>query len=348
MKILLLLILLAFNQLSFATTVSQHRHHVPTVNAITFWGYLDNPKITNAIEKKCDVKFSHDVYYTNAQFLDTFNKRSQDFDIVITSNMMYDSIKSKIPDIDSDLYTHVKDYDPYFKRYYSNQGYSHNTVFFTFALMGFLYNPAVVNIDDHQSMFDIFHAAGSNIAILTDDSGEIGNLLTTSNQQKNKTISNGVTKLDYDNLKQLTQNTKVYISSDFNKLYDNDKFAFSYLWSGDSFLFIKKSKKPYKFVLPRNSSSICLDLLIQMKDTPEARCVAHALQDQEILKYLQADTFYFTPYFKNNMNDVLYQQLYHQVKSNLSYYKVIPSVKGFNEYYNDGWQGVKLKLDETH
>jgi hypothetical protein len=20
----------------------------------------------------------------------------------------------------------------------------------------------------------------------------------------------------------------------------------------------------------------------------------------------------------------------------------------FNEYYNDGWQGVKLKLDETH
>ena len=85
-----------------------------------------------------------------------------------------------------------------------------------------------------------------------------------------------------------------------------------------------------------------------MKDTPEARCVAHALQDQEILKYLQADTFYFTPFFKNNMDDALYQQLYHQVKSKLSYYKVIPSVKGFNEYYNEGWQGVKLRLDETH
>lgn len=344
MKKTLILILVLYSVLANAIPKESSRK---TVNAITFWGYLDDPLMTKAIEKKCHVKFSHDVYYTNAQFIDTFNKRSQDFDIVIASNMAYGSIKDKIPKFDSDLYRHVNDYYPYFKDYYYKQDYNKNTVFFAFALMGFLYNPGVINISLSDPMSQIFKNAKNNLVILTDDSGEVGNLITI-NQQYIDPKNRAVAKLNYENLKSLTQDTKVFISGDFNKLYDRSDFAFSYLWSGDALMFIKKYNKSYKFVLPITSTSICLDVLIQMKNTPEAKCVAEALQDKSVLEYLQKDTFYFTPYFENNINDRLYQQLYKQTKTNINYYKIIPPVNGFNEYYNDGWQSVKMKIDEKH
>jgi len=45
-----------------------------TANAIAFYGFLEDPRISEALENQCHVKFSHDAYYTNADFLNVFNK----------------------------------------------------------------------------------------------------------------------------------------------------------------------------------------------------------------------------------------------------------------------------------
>ena len=155
------------------------------------------------------------------------------------------------------------------------------------------------------------------------------------------------TKLSYDNLKKLTQNTNVYITSDFGKVFDNPKFAFAYVWSGDALRYIKESKKPYKFIMPIAATSICTDIIIQMKNTVHAKCVAKALTSSEFLNYFENDTYYFSPYFKNDVNDPLYNEVYQQTKINLSKYKMIQPVYDFDNYYDSQWNIIKVKYLES-
>ncbi|MCX8515042.1 MAG: hypothetical protein ORN24_05680 [Burkholderiales bacterium] len=333
-------LLLTFSLITiFGTAYSESKK---TVNAIAFFGFLDDPKITKVIENKCNVKFSHDIYYTNSEFLNTFNQRKNDYDVMIFSNLIYGSVKDQLPQVNSDLWKVSNNYYPYFKNYYQTHHYAHNVAFFTHAMVGFLYNPNVINITPDQNIFDIFKNAKNNDVILVDDSGEIGNLVTEAYKDKYKI--NHQTKLTYDNLKKLTQNTHVYITSDFNKVYDSPKFAFAYMWSGDALLYIKKSHKPYKFIMPTDATSVCTDLVVQMKDTPQAKCVADVLASPLLLKYFEDDTYYFSPYFKNDIKDKSYANIYNQAKDNLQYYNMIQPVYDFQDYYNSEWEKIKLKF----
>ncbi|MDQ5919962.1 MAG: spermidine/putrescine transport system substrate-binding protein [Pseudomonadota bacterium] len=319
---------------------------VKTVNALAFWGFLDDSKITQIIENKCNVKFSHDAYYTNSEFLNIFNKAKKDYDVMIFSNLIYGSVKDQLPQFNSRLWKASDNYYPYFKNYYLTHGYAHNVAFFTHAMVGFLYNPAVINIKQEQSVFEIFKNAKDNDVILVDDSGEIGNMLTAAYKDKYKI--NTQTKLTYKNLKSLTQNTHVYITSNFNKIYDSPKFAFAYIWSGDALLYIKKSHKPYKFIMPLDATSVCTDLVVQMKNTPQAKCVAQVLASPLLLKYFESETYYFSPYFKKDIKDKSYDEIYSQAKSNLPHYYMIPPVYDFENYYNLQWDSIKLNYIENN
>lgn len=322
-----------------------------TVNVTAFYGFLEDPRISQAVEDQCHVKLSHDAYYTNADFLYAFNKQKNFYDVMIFSNLIYGSIKDQLPDIPtSDLWKSSDNYYPYFKKYYITHHYSHNTAFFTHAIIGFMYNPKLITINPDDKMSDIFKSAKNNSVILADDSGEIGNLLTIGfdndkNIPKNK---DGTVSLTYKNLKRMTQNTKIYITSDFNKVYDSSDFAFSYIWSGDALLYIKKSGKPYKFVIPSNASSICTDLIVQMKNTPEASCAAHVLQNQSTLQYFGEDTYYFSPYFTNSINDPSYENLYAATKKILPKLKMIQPVEDFEKDYNSQWSLIKLKVNQDN
>ena len=110
--------------------------------------------------------------------------------------------------------------------------------------------------------------------------------------------------------------------------------------------FIKNSKKPYKFIMPINATSICTDIIIQMKNNASTECVAKALTSSEFLKYFENDTYYFSPYFKNDVNDPLYDQIYQQAKDNLSKFNMIQPVHDFNDYYDSQWSEVKVKYLE--
>lgn len=316
----------------------------PTVNALAFWGFLDNPKITQLIQDKCNVKFSHDTYWTNSEFLSTYKQRSSEYDIMILSNLIYGSVKDQLPRFNSNLWKTSENYYPYIKNYYLSHNYGKNTAFFTHAMVGFLYNPKNIKITSDQNIFDIFRNAKHNDVVLVDDSGEIGNMLTEAYRKKYKIRTQ--TKLTYDNLRRLTQDSNIYITSDFGKVFDNPKFAFAYVWSGDALKYIKDSKKAYKFIMPTSATSICTDIIVEMKDNPYTQCVAQALTSQEFLKYFENDTYYFSPYFKNDVNDPLYNEVYQQAKSNLSKYKMIQPVHDFNDYYDSKWSEIKVKYME--
>lgn len=322
-----------------------------TINVIAFYGFLEDPRIKNAVEKQCNVKFSHDSYFTNAEFLHDFYTQKDSYDVMIFSNMVYGSIKNQLPNIvRSNLWKSSSEYYPYFREYYQTHHYTHNTAFFTHAIVGFMYNPKLINITPNEKMSDIFKSAKDNNVILVDDSGEIGNLLTIgfSDDKSIKKNSDGSVSLNYKNLKRMTQDTKVYITSDFNKIYDSKNFAFSYIWSGDALLYIKKTGKPYKFVIPSNASSICTDLIVQMKYTPEASCVAHVLQNQSTLQYFEKNTYYFSPYFKNHINDKSYIALYEKTKETLLKLRMIQPVENFERDYNDQWNKLKFKLSNNN
>ncbi|MBA2710144.1 MAG: hypothetical protein H0U57_06095 [Tatlockia sp.] len=319
------------------------------VNVIAFYGFLEDPKIKNAVERQCNVKFSHDSYYTNAEFLHTFHKQKDYYDVMIFSNMIYGTIKNQLPNIvNSNLWKSSDDYYPYFKKYYLTHNYTHNTAFFTHAIVGFMYNPELINITPNETMRDIFKSAKDNNVILVDDSGEIGNLLTIGHTNDNNIKKNNdeTVSLTYKNLKSMTQKSKVYITSDFNKIYDSKKFALSYIWSGDALLYIKKTGKPYKFIIPSNASSICTDLIVQMKDTAETSCVANVLQNQSTLKYFENNTYYFSPYFKNHINDKSYLELYETTKKTLPQLRMIQPVENFEKDYNDNWNKIKLQISK--
>jgi len=322
-----------------------------TVNVTAFYGFLEDPKIKEAVEKQCHVNFSHDAYYTNAEFLRDFYKQNDSYDVMIFSNMVYGTIKNQLPNIkNSELWKSSAEYYPYFKEYYKAHNYNHNTAFFTHAIVGFMYNPAIIEIKPDEKMSDIFKSAKDNNVILVDDSGEIGNLLTIGFSDDNSVKKNndGSVSLIYKNLKRMTQDAKVHITSyEFNKIYDSKNFAFSYIWSGDALLYIKKTGKPYKFVIPSNASSICTDLIVQMKDTPEASCVARVLQNQSTLKHFEKSTYYFSPYFKNHIDDKSYVALvalYEKTKKTLPQLRMIQPVENFEKEYNDSWNKIKLQI----
>lgn len=315
----------------------------PVVNAIAFWGFLDNPNIVNSIESECNVKFSHDRYYTNSEFLDTYESHKNEYDVMVVSNLIYGSIKDEIPILnDSILYTNANNYYPYFKKYYHHNNYPKNIAFLTHAMVGILYNPKNITISNDMDMFDFFKQAKNKDVVLVDDSGEIGNMLTQSYNEHYHT--NKQVKLTYENLKKLTQDSHVYITSEFSKIYENPNFAFAYIWSGDALLFLKSAHKNLKFILPDHSTSICTDLIIQMNNTPQAKCVANYLASQKLQKLFESNTYYFSPYFHNDINDLQYSNLYLYSKKHLSNFKMIEPVHDFRGYYNQNWEEIKLRL----
>lgn len=336
-------LLIAFSSVVYGLPLEQPKK----INVLAFWGYLDNPNIKKSIESTCKVQFSHDSYYTNEEFLETFNNHSSDYDVIIFSNLAYGNIKNKIADNQTDLWKVSLNYYPYFKKYYLEHHYPHNVVFFTHALMGFMYNPNIINILPNQNIFEIFKNAGNNDVVLVDDPAEINNLLTLGDKtSKNFSNKNSNIKINYTNLKKVTQNSKLFITSDFNQIYINESFAFAFLWSGDSLLYINRSNKPYKFVLNRSLSFICTDLLAQIKQTPQAKCVARMLGTPEIMQYVQESTYYFTPYFQNNIDNLQFKELYTETKKMLPYLTWIQPVSDFSEY-NIQWNKIKIRNIET-
>ena len=273
----------------------------PTVNILTWWGYLDYPEIRQIIENKCQANISYDNYYSNTEFTRRWNTQEENYDIIIFSDTIYNSVKSEIARKDSDLWKLSNDYNPIIKKHYHDEKMPSNVVYFIHSLTVFLWNPALVQLNESDTIFSIFKKADNNIVVIIDDPIEAANLIGHG-LDENKSNSYTLTKnphytyLTKENFMKIADRTKVYITNDYSQIYLKPTFAFSFTWSGEAMVDLSKSGKNYNFLIHPKLSYISSDLLAVLNNKPASLCVAKTLASKEVMSVLQNKDFYFSPY----------------------------------------------------
>lgn len=324
----------------FSISSNLYSTNKPTVNVLTWFGYLKSPEILKLVDEECGVTLSYDEYYSNEEFLRRWKAQKDNYDILIFANLLYKGIKNEISLKNSDLASISKKYHPIIKKHYDAAGYPTNTVFFSHSLMGFLWNPKKVHLSENDDMFTIFKKAGKNHVILIDDPIEVRNMIHLGLMNKNKT------KLNLKNLKNLVQSSDITLSNDYNKIYKSPNFAFSYLWSGEAVIDIKKSEMPYKFLIHPKTSFVCTDLLTVMNNNTHANCVAKALISPKAMNILQNANYYFSPYGDvSQITDPLFKEIYQKTFAQLQNFSWIQpvSLDEFNQL-NHVWKTLKLNI----
>lgn len=318
----------------------------PTVNVLTWFGYLRTPEIATLIDQECNATLSFDEYYSNDEFLRRWKADKDNYDVVIFANLLYNGIKDKVALNGAHLSSLTKDYHPIIKQHYDETKYPSNVVYFSHSLMGFLWNPDVVNLSETDDMLTVFKKAGKNRTILIDDPIEIKNMINlSSNDHENNHQS---LPLNLETLKKLVQASRVSLTSDYNKIYESPDFAFSYVWSGDAVINTQKAGKPYQFLMHPKTSFICTDLLALINSKPAAACVAKVLAGKKALTILQNTNYYFSPYGDaTNNGNTMFKQIHKQAFAQLSDYSWIQPVSllEFNRL-EQIWKTLKLEISD--
>lgn len=314
----------------------------PSVNVLTWFGYLKAPEIASLVEQECGVTLSYDEYYSNEEFLRRWKSNKDNYDIIIFANLLYEGIKDQIAVSNSNLAEVSKNYHPVIKEHYDSGNYPPNTVFFSHSLMGFLWNPERIHLSEKDDMFTVFKKAEKNRVILIDDPVEVRNMIHLALNNQTDTV------LNLNNMQKLVQSSQVTLSNDYNKIYENTEFAFSYLWSGEAVIDTKKSGKPYQFLMHPKTSFICTDLLAVINKKTSSNCVAKVLTSKQAMTILQNDSYYFSPYgdFTNVTDEafrVIYQKTFEQI-AHFSWIKPV-TLAEFNQL-TQTWKTLKLEVSK--
>lgn len=279
---------------------------VPYVNVLTWWGYLDSPWISQQVMQTCKVKLSYDSYNSNDEFLRRWQEKKSDYDVIIFSYTIYSAIKNEIALKNSDISNYSRLYNPIIRQHFLNSHFSNNIAYFQHTLTGFIWNPKIINLSDTDDTLSIFKKGKSNAVIVIDDPVET-EMLTVSSGHAIGTTNTGLTS---ENFRHMTQDTKVFVSNEINKVYDQDNFAFAYQWSG-IWIAEYKQKRSYRFLVNKHLSYIASDLVAQVKDNKNALCVSRLLSSKKFLTKLQNESYYFSPYGDiDNVTDADFKDLY--------------------------------------
>lgn len=352
LKFSLLLICLFCVDLSFALDDSK----VPTVNILTWWGYLDSTSNQlKEIEKKCHVKISYDNYYSNDQFLSRFQNKTSNYDIIIFSETLFSAVKNSINLPQSKLYKQTTYYYSAIKEHYKKSNLPHNVVYFVHSLTGFLYNKFIITPKPTDSIFTIFQKAGEHIVVMIDDPVEanflISQLITKKTNPDNlNLVKNGYIYLTWKNFKILFQKTHVIITNSPQHIISLPNFAFTFQWSGDAIRLMQQNPKKLAFLLHPQASYISTDLLAELNIKQSTTCVAEALSSKNFIDTIQNDSFYFSPYLDcKNIKFIYFKNLCQQMKIDIVNMPWITDVsnKNFKKVENT-WDYIKFNLAEKN
>ncbi len=271
---MLIVILLSLSSTaSYAVKAKQKQ----TINVLTWWGYLDHPEITKAAESKCGVNISFDQYFSNDEFLRRWEGQKDNYDLIIFSQTIYNAINNKIPDMkESKLWRQSESYNPIIKIH---------------ALTVFLWNPDSVELLKDDSIVNMFDKSQGKFVILIDDPVEIRKLIESGKDARREKFT-----FQSHDFNELVKGSDLYISNNYNNIYENDKFAFSFLWSGEAVVNVLESNKKHKILIHPKLSYISTDLLAQTSYKKNASCVAEYLSGEASLSTLQNHGYYFSPY----------------------------------------------------
>lgn len=337
--------------LTFLNPVNADTAKMPTVNVLTWWGYLDNPEVSNIVRSTCHANISYDEYYSNAEFLRRFSNQKQNYDIIIFSNTIYNIIRNQIKLDNSSLWRQSDGYNKTIRAHYLSSKYPPNIVYFEHSLTGFLWNPELIHIASNDSIADIFHKADNNPVILVDDPVEAAKLLSMNASKDGSPINIGSSYFDLDNFKKLIQNSDVYITNqDDSSLIQEQKFAFAFYWSGDAILIMKQSQGKVHFFIHPKLSYVTTDLLAQLNNKPYVGCVASVLSSNKVLSIIQNKDYYFSPYTNTSqITDPLYKKVYMQFITELPKLSWLQTVSS-DEFsrLNNTWELIKIYLKKQN
>ncbi len=324
------------------------------VNVLVWYGYFDDPPgVVKIIENKCNVKFSHDIYYTNSEILNRMSKTDKDeYDILIFSETIYKPMERYISKNGINLMNEVELYHPAIKKHYLSQHFPKNVGYFVHSLTGFLYDPNVLNIAKGESFKEIFTKANDKIIVMLDDPVEIWNLINTSefgygliNESKNVVPGS----LNFNNFEKLMQHTDVYIANNNNQLYDSKRFAGAFIWTGSFDAYASyHPKKKFELYIDPKVSYISSDLIVAMNNKPETKCVINEIMSSEVMRYVLADTQYFTPFGRTyEIKPGMYSKIYGDITKRLYELKWLPSVSDaeYTELENN-WSDIQVKISK--
>lgn len=311
----------------------------PSVNVISWWGYLNSPSIAREVKQQCGVNLSFDTYYTNDEFLRRVATNKERYDIIIFSNTIYKLIKNQIPESHVNLSVFSKDFNPTIKNEYLRRHYPNNVIFFMHSLSGFLWNPKVIELKKEDEIKTIYKKANDNIVVMINDPLEIWNLIKKSYDHHNNA------QLNLNNFKNLIQQANVYLANNYNQMYDKDNFAFAFGWSGDAIVYMKQAKKNYQFLIHPKLSYISTDLMAAMNEKQTTMCVSRVLMSKKVLDIVQNYTYYVSPY--GNYKTVklpLYQSIYKEMLDKLPNMSWIESSDTMVDYEKmiEAWNEIQL------
>jgi hypothetical protein len=325
------------------------RSQRPSVNILTWWGYLDSSKKQiHQIENTCRVRISHDDYYSNAEFLQRFKGFKSNYDIIIFSETILGSVEKSIARPKSKLYLLANSYYPVMKKHYLKNHFPHNIVYFEHALTGFLYNPGVIKIRPEDSIYEVFRNAKNNIVIMIDDPVE-ANFLISLLESKNERFSMkkaDKTALSWSNFKKIIQHSHVVITNSLEHISQLPSFAFAFQWSGDAIELLKKSDGRLKFLVHPTLSYVSTDLLADLNERRATRCVARALGGEKFLTGLQNRTYYFSPYMNGKtIKDAYFKKIFDDTLKQLPSLPWITTVSMRNfKSIESSWSRIKYNL----
>jgi hypothetical protein len=311
---------------------------MPTVNILSWFGYLRSPQINKLVQDQCHVTLSVDEYYSNDEFLRRWKSDKNNYDLIVFANLLYKTIEDEITLKYSDLSQVSQNYHPVIKQHYIDGHYANNVVYFSHSIMGFLWNPSLIHLSEQDDMYSVFAKAKNNRVVLIDDPMEVRNMIHLGNDKQ--------VQLNLKNLRAMLQSAQVTFTNDYNKIYETPNFAFSYTWSGDAMLDIQKSGKSYQFLIHPKTSFICTDLLAQTKVNAETNCVAKVLSSKTAMNILQNANYYFSPYGDyKNIESLMFKKTYQDVFHQLSQFSWIQSVTEQEiKELEQSWKVLKLEI----
>lgn len=317
-----------------------------TVNIISWWGYLFE-ELLEPVQQQCGVAISVDEYTTNPEFLRR-SKKSH-YDIAIYSDTVYPTFISRTPTAEVDIQSGLVDgYHTAIRNYYRQSGYKPNTVFFQFALTGFLWNPKVIQITSSDTIEAIFAKAGRNTLLMLDEHIEVLNLLSKLETRDGRfpplTSPASSQNISIERITALFGDSHVVISSNLGEIFKKEDFAFAFTWSGEAIEKLSTGSFPHRFLVHTELSHWSKDVLTVISPAKEVQCVARALAGEAYLSALVARSYYFSP-FRRNDTDMhpVYRQLAREFYQQFDALQSLPRISEAQyEALDYEWQSIKM------
>ncbi len=318
------------------------------VNILTWWGYIDNHSVEiKRIESLCHAHLSHDDYTANDEFVDRLVQHNSHYDIAIFSDTIFTTVKENVTLYSSELHRLTRHYPKPLQRHYRESHFPPNIAFFTLSMTGFLYNPAMVDINSTDSLKAIFDKATQHLIVILDDLVE--SYIFLNHIIDNNLFDPGdITKPHYftwKKLKALFKNKYLFIANRPHQIIKQRDFSWAYLWSGEAIDIINSENPKFKFFVHPTLSYLSADLIAALNQNKTTTCVAKALASQQFLNQLQRSTYYFSPYLpKNTIENPIFQAIYTHYLLNPTHWHWVPTIPA-EDYptIKSHWRYIKFK-----